>query len=689
PTGSGVVAEQEPNDTILGPAPDFGAQRVDLPFTALGFVSVGDAGGYSVSGDVVEDNFVFTTATAVTLNASLSFDAVDGNGVTSDLDFFLFDSGPAVVDAAATSANPEMIGPVDLNPGTYFLAVSAWDPQANEGVSYSLQVSTVQGDGGCDGIAATCSAGQGNPCTSDADCTGAAVCQNFDADGSERNGRVDRPPDLGEGDGLLQLPPDFGEGNGTLTTEDRGCDNLAGTGGFGEGNATLDTEDFNGDLSLDPISPGGALTGDEVGFAGFTENSPGFIPNAGTLPVETPGKVPFPPYPLGTEAGPVRNLEADIVGYEDAVRPSGDIGTAPGLSFFPGPSGNLWRIGWEWRNRESASTGASDFGASIDDALFEWIEWHAGDEFTNACDKFLGDPDIAMGDPRAAFYPAGSQCATVSVERSVLYSCEQGLKVTVQDPTPPPAVDHDGDGTSDVEVIVASNSEPIDSSTTGSGVRAFLNLVAPGTFVGRINVSQRFNARSTVFVQPATEQSLTVFYVDAECDSDGDQDAGESDIDDIDGDGTDNNVDNCPVLPNDQSDVDLDGIGEACDNCPGTANPAQLDSDADGVGDSPAGFPTSCDADDLDGDSVPNSADNCPTVANASQTDNIGTCIDGIDLGAVCDVTLFDCDLNSPNDDLGTCAPNGVGDACDGSADPDGDFIPNNAGGLMDNCPLT
>jgi choice-of-anchor B domain-containing protein len=68
---------------------------------------------------------------------------------------------------------------------------------------------------------------------------------------------------------------------------------------------------------------------------------------------------------------------------------------------------------------------------------------------------------------------------------------------------------------------------------------------------------------------------------------------------DIDGDGVENSIDNCPNTSNtDQSDMDNDGIGDVCDddmdadgilniidNCPSVYNPDQIDNDNDGIGD--------------------------------------------------------------------------------------------------------
>lgn len=73
-------------------------------------------------------------------------------------------------------------------------------------------------------------------------------------------------------------------------------------------------------------------------------------------------------------------------------------------------------------------------------------------------------------------------------------------------------------------------------------------------------------------------------------------------MDDSDGDGVPDDVDNCPLVSNgDQMDSDDDGVGDACDNCPLTPNQDQADSNANGIGDACDNPPEICDL-DQDGD---------------------------------------------------------------------------------------
>jgi hypothetical protein len=165
-------------------------------------------------------------------------------------------------------------------------------------------------------------------------------------------------------------------------------------------------------------------------------------------------------------------------------------------------------------------------------------------------------------------------------------------------------------------------------------------------------------------------------------------------VEDLDGDGVADDVDNCPSTPNndqtdtdgdghgdacdncasienpDQADADRDAVGDLCDNCPAKANPDQADADADGIGDA---------CEDADGDDVPDASDNCPDVANTDQLDS-----DTDGRGDACD----NCPLVA-NPDQADADGDGRGDACDAcpedsSNDADGDGVC----GAVDNCSL-
>jgi hypothetical protein len=76
-------------------------------------------------------------------------------------------------------------------------------------------------------------------------------------------------------------------------------------------------------------------------------------------------------------------------------------------------------------------------------------------------------------------------------------------------------------------------------------------------------------------------------------------------------------------------DADGDGVPDASDNCAGQANPGQLNTDGDELGDA-------CDP-DRDGDRIENAEDNCPNDSNAGQLDD-----DADGVGNACDSDWID-----------------------------------------------
>jgi hypothetical protein len=96
--------------------------------------------------------------------------------------------------------------------------------------------------------------------------------------------------------------------------------------------------------------------------------------------------------------------------------------------------------------------------------------------------------------------------------------------------------------------------------------------------------------------------------------------------------------DACDVCPDvhdpAQKDTDGDGLGDACDLCPDAADPDQLDTDGDGWGDACDVCPSAADPDqvDTDGDGVGDACDLCPEVADPEQLDT-----DGNGVGDACE----------------------------------------------------
>jgi hypothetical protein len=461
-------------------------------------------------------------------------------------------------------------------------------------------------------------------------------------------------------------------------------------GGWPYGMFRFSGQAFGTGVGIDPASsaprqrtfgpfedPGGGApnnNGNETGFSGFTANTnpdsaspiptapPDFIPYplpAAAVPgVCSGGTDPGAPCQTSTQcpgggtctlaandvAGPTRNFDTSLVNYEGGSSHEILQGTAATEEFFfftPGPAGNRWQLGLGFFSIENSS-GVADYGMGVDDVVFEWDEFHPKDE-TAAPPTGLGRQPACsrFGGPGQA---AGGQCATITVDRSQLFECEEAIEITVVDPKLPA-------GTPSIEVAVVTESDSVQFATIRFSVlqpnakRYTLAAVpgSPGLFRGSVTFSGSANNPNNVFVNPATDSQFIVYYVDAGCDGDTDSAAGEKDFSNLDGDGVPFNSDNCPFTYNPtQADGDGDGVGDLCDNCVFVANSGQEDANADDVGDA-------CEFDDVDGDGVENATDNCPDVFNPDQE--------------------------------GTPAR---GTACNGTGDLDGDGVPDN----LDNCVL-
>lgn len=140
--------------------------------------------------------------------------------------------------------------------------------------------------------------------------------------------------------------------------------------------------------------------------------------------------------------------------------------------------------------------------------------------------------------------------------------------------------------------------------------------------------------------------------------------------DDQDGDGIEDDFDNCAFVSNyEQSDADGDQVGDVCDNCVASSNALQRDVNLNGLGDA-------CDS-DADGDLIPNERDNCALVPNPSQANS-----DGDGDGDICDLDDDNDGIADTQDPCRLVAGGAAtGSACDD--DPDQDGLVNQA----DNCP--
>jgi hypothetical protein len=409
------------------------------------------------------------------------------------------------------------------------------------------------------------------------------------------------------------------ENPGAPCTSDAACDSPYISGG---GVCSPDNPSLPGPFDL---------SGDESGFSGFTQNTN--FDSRSPIPTAQPDFLPYPPpgAPLpglclsgpmagapcqtggdcgpggactledNTGAGPVRSFDTSLVNFEGGsahVLPAG-LG-APESSFYftPGPAGDRWQMGIGFFTIQ-ATMDVRDYGFAVDDVVFEWDESHPAEEADlgrpPACSRFGG-----------AGQPAGTQCATITVDRSVLYECEESLRITVVDPSATTAA-------VTVQIVTSGDSVPFVSdrfSVLAPDQKTYtLERIAaiPPTYQAEVVFTAATDVPGQVQVDAGGRGPFVVYYPDPDCDADRDGSMAESLFTNHDGDGVADSADNCPFLYNpDQEDPDGDGPGDLCDNCPLMANTDQRDFDADGVGDA-------CDHDDVDGDGVSETeGDNCP-----------------------------------------------------------------------------
>jgi hypothetical protein len=405
------------------------------------------------------------------------------------------------------------------------------------------------------------------------------------------------------------------------------------------------------------------VSGDETGFTGFAQGTSAPIPTAppDLLPYPLPS-APTVLAPDGTPwtnnvVGPVRNIDMTLVTYASGfsfLDRGVATGETSGFTPFDINPGVRWQIGIGFFDVENTQN-LSDYGFGIDDVVFEWDERHPVDEGSfipahlPACQRFGGQGQ-----------PAGQQCATLSVDRTSLFECDETVTVTVNDPKKA--------GAGSVQVLAASDSDARRFSTgvvtALHPVKSFgIPEVSPGLFIGNVTLAEGVNGPANLFVS-TQDSHIAFYYQDPQCDGNGNGLAGQNDFNNLDGDGVAFAADNCPFDYNPtQVDADGDGLGDICDNCPLVANADQKDSDGDHVGDA-------CDLDDIDFDGVVNQQDNCPDVYNPLQL------VDPSGKGAACD-TNGDRDGDGIPDKIDDCVRtynpsqqdsdgDKIGDACDG-----------------------
>ncbi len=414
------------------------------------------------------------------------------------------------------------------------------------------------------------------------------------------------------------------------------------------------------------------------------------LANAPLVTTPPPNPVPWTNDTTRSDNGPARNFDMQLIGYASGFASLIEIGggfETSGITPFTVNPGVRWQIGIGFFNVETGNN-LTDYGFGIDDVVFEWDERHPVDEgafptaahpteptHAPACNRYLNKCSLTgttcatnaectgtgnlcqtrtctvtgticttnadctgAGNICQSSVPAGQQCATLSVDRTALYECDESITVTVNDPKRA--------GAGSVIVLASSTSDSRQFSTgtiTALHPRKSFSIpeVSPGLFVGSIQVTQTVDVPTALFVS-TNDASMQFFYQDPLCDANGNAVVAQNDFDNLDGDGVAFSVDNCRFDYNPtQTDTDLDGFGDVCDDCPTVYNPptiagqGQDDGDADGVGDR-------CDLDDIDFDGVVNSLDNCPDVYNPLQT---------------------------------IAGPGGRGVACDKSSDRDGDGV--------------